>query len=87
VHAEYLPDTVHGKLDHVVEECGEVLVAFGKFMRFGPLSRPPQGGDTNVESLEKELRDVIFAATRAVDGLRAQYPPLFEACYKTTIGL
>jgi hypothetical protein len=68
----YLPATVNGKLDHMVEEIGEVLKAFGKIQRFGMDSyhpkRPPGHPDyeTNCVTLLRELRDL----EHAIDAVR-----------------
>ena len=32
---KYLPTTIDGKLGRLVEECGEVLAAAGKTLRWG----------------------------------------------------
>lgn len=76
MHPKFLPTTTEGKLDRLVEEMGEVLLAFGKCKRFGPATRwdpkafvvlPPGRTDvlSNDEELRLELDDLIHAASTA----------------------
>ena len=45
------------------EEAGEIVQAVGKILRHGPNSRHPEGGETNIETLRRELSDLIAVAT------------------------
>ena len=76
LHTKYLPETLPAKLDHVVEEAGEVLVAFGKYMRFGPLSSHPNGGISNVKHLYLELQDLTHASLVALAALKEHFKEL-----------
>ena len=70
-HAQYLPETVEGKLDHVQEECAEVILAIAKMKRFGWESRNPAYPDspTNIHHLRQEIGEAIFAMQRFMTAL------------------
>lgn len=70
-HFEYLPQGFNGKLSHVIEECGEVLAAAGKTLRFGLESSNPLTSDpeTNREWLLRELKDLKQAISRIIPEL------------------
>ena len=65
MRADLLPKTPEGRIDHVVEECGEVLKAIGKLRRFGARATDQQTGITydNIGKLGLELLDL----RRAID--------------------
>lgn len=46
------------RLVRLMEECGEVIQACSKILRWGWYSTHPNGGPTNVDSLLRELHDV-----------------------------
>ena len=80
----FFPDTVDGKLDHVVEECAEVILAAQKFKRFGPGAKlyyldPVQGPMIvkydNKADLLSEIDDAIAAMRRFVLEL-VESPPM-----------
>ena len=52
------------RLAILLEEMGEAQQAIGKILRHGYESRHPDGGQTNRESLERELGDVHHAIQR-----------------------
>lgn len=60
--AEYEPKTQTQKLSYLVEECGEVLAAVGKSVRWGLGSvnpeLPPEEQETNADWLLRELVDL-----------------------------
>lgn len=64
-HEEFRPTDLKGALDHVVEECGEVLAAAGKTLRFGFLSVnpliPKEQRETNAAWLDREAADLMLA--------------------------
>lgn len=68
---EYRPTTTKQKFGYLVEECGEVMAATGKTLRWGLESYnpelPPQLQETNREWLMRELTDL----TRAIRLVRA----------------
>lgn len=70
MHPKFLPKDLAGKLDHVQEECGEVIVAVAKIKRFGILSVNPNipvsQQITNKDHLLDELQD-LRAAISAVE--------------------
>lgn len=49
------------RLALLAEECGEVVLAVGKYLRHGRDSRHPDGGPTNEQQLAKEVADVVLA--------------------------
>lgn len=49
------------RLALLLEELGEAQQAIGKVLRHGYESRHPDGGQTNRESLEREVGDVYVA--------------------------
>lgn len=61
---EYLPNTLEGKLIHVVEECAEVTKCITKIQRFGLHSRHPKKKVDNVEALRAEVQDLKRAWLR-----------------------
>lgn len=71
MNPQYLPQTPEGRIDRLVEEAGEVLMAIGKLRRFGPDSRHPDGGPSNIEQLKTELRDLRHAIGEVEDDLYA----------------
>lgn len=38
---DLLPTTIQGKIDHVEEECAEVILAIAKMRRFGQIATDP----------------------------------------------
>jgi len=61
---KYYPQTIGGKLGYLTEECGEVLAAVGKTLRWGLDSRNPEPGassETNREWILRELKDLESA--------------------------
>ncbi|MEY9575783.1 hypothetical protein ABIE88_003359 [Bradyrhizobium diazoefficiens] len=61
MNPRYLPTTREGKIDRLVEESGEVLLAIGKAARFGLESTHPDGGPNNAARLLSELADLRHA--------------------------
>ena len=59
---EYKPKTIEQKLGYLIEECGEVLAAAGKTIRWGLNSvnpeLPPDEAETNSEWIIRELKDL-----------------------------
>lgn len=64
----YEPTTDGQRLGYFVEECGEVLAAVGKTMRWGLESSnpelPPEQRETNRQWIARELRDLRAAIER-----------------------
>lgn len=62
---EYIPSTPAGKIGWLVEECGEVVQACGKLIRFGVLAFNPEvpieARETNRDALLRELQDLKAA--------------------------
>ena len=62
---KYLPKGFANQLAHVVEECGEVLAAAGKTIRFGVFGVNPELPqslqETNIDWLSRELEDLEAA--------------------------
>jgi hypothetical protein len=61
----YFQDEDQAKVAHVIEECGEVVQAHGKLLRFGPQSvnpeLPKEKQITNADSFNNELHDLYHA--------------------------
>ena len=58
---ELKPQFFEGKIDKLVEECGEVLQAIGKYRRHGAFVTDPSDSTkhyNNIKSLEVELHDL-----------------------------
>lgn len=58
VEKKYAPTCLGEAFAKYIEEAGESLAAVGKIGRFGLQSRHPDGGETNLEWLRRELADV-----------------------------
>ena len=56
-------ETDEGVLVRLIEECGEVIQAASKMIRFGPDAHPaaPPGYGRNLDRLKAELDDVALA--------------------------
>ena len=70
---QYEPLTTEDKLGYLVEECGEVLAAVGKTLRWGLESvnpEIPQPRETNREWILREIRDLKGAIRRVEKELR-----------------
>lgn len=69
----YYPHTLPAKLGYVAEECGEVLAAVGKTIRWGPDSvnpeLPPEQQETNRQWVLRELGDLKQAIAILEDAL------------------
>lgn len=67
-HPEFLQHGFDKSLSHLVEECGEVLAAAGKTLRFGPFSfnplLPTEQQESNIDWLQRELADLRGAIDR-----------------------
>lgn len=61
----YMPKTTGQKLGYLAEECGEVLAAVGKTIRWGTESYDPTVGvnlrETNAEWILREIQDLKLA--------------------------
>jgi len=58
---ELRPNHFDGKISKVVEECGEVLQAIGKYQRHGASAHDPSNRDiiyNNITPLKEELLDL-----------------------------
>ena len=64
----YLPKTPERKVIHLMEECGEVVQACAKILRFGLDGAHPTTGRLNHVALRAELKD-LRAAARKVEAL------------------
>jgi len=78
---QYEPRTLQQKLGYLVEECGEVLAATGKTIRWGLESYNPELGpesETNRKWILRELIDLRLAiqyVERALGSRHDNYPP------------
>lgn len=66
--SQYMPKTREQFYGCVVEECGEVLAAAGKTLRWGELSfnpeLPQEQREFNIEWLRREMNDLRGALDR-----------------------
>lgn len=72
----YMPKTHEGRLDHLIEEMGEVMVAIGKMRRFGPYNQDPRlppRALPNWRQLQIELRDLYKAASLVENDLHDMF--------------
>lgn len=71
---QYEPQTDEERLGYLVEECGEVMAAVGKTLRWGLESvnpeLPPEQQETNREWILRELKDLSGAIRRVRDALQ-----------------
>jgi NTP pyrophosphatase (non-canonical NTP hydrolase) len=69
VKRNYIQNDFDSILGHLVEECGEVLAAAGKTMRWGPDSYNPElpkdQRETNIAWLRREVADLESVIARA----------------------
>ena len=65
---QYEPTTLEQKLGYLVEECGEVMAAVGKSIRWGIESfnpeLPAEERETNRDWILRELQDLKGAISR-----------------------
>jgi len=68
MNKKYIRNTQKAKIGHFVEECGEVLAAVGKTMRWSLDSYNPDAPiekrETNRQWIKRELKDLKFAIER-----------------------
>jgi hypothetical protein len=66
MNERFLPNTRLGKLDHLAEECAEVILAIAKLKRFGPGPNVVDGVEfpDNIERLHEEMRDLEHAISK-----------------------
>jgi len=73
VKPQYEPKNMQQRLGYLVEECGEVLAAAGKTIRWGLDGFNPEPGasrETNAEWLLREIQDLKGAISRIETYLR-----------------
>ena len=74
---EYEPKTREQFFGYLIEECGEVMHAAGKTLRWGERSVnpeiPPSQRETNLVWLKRELADLRGAIDRIEDWIRREY--------------
>lgn len=74
IKTQYMPISGTDKLGYLVEECGEVLAAVGKSIRWGINSTNPEipfeERETNGEWIKRELIDLKRAIKMVEDHLR-----------------
>lgn len=70
---EYEPQTLGEKLGYLIEECGEVMAAVGKTLRWGPdgvnPDLPTEQQETNRHWILRELLDLQGAINRVQKAL------------------
>jgi len=75
MNPKYLPTTIDGKIDRLVEESGEVTEVIGRVLRivgktgrFGLTSAHPEGGPNNAALMLSELADLRHAISAVENG-------------------
>lgn len=63
-HPGLIPDTAEGRLEHLIEECSEVILAVQKLKRFGETHAFGDVRYDNVVHLRNELMDLEAAIAR-----------------------
>ncbi len=64
-HPKLIPDTYIGRLEHLIEECAEVISAAQKLKRFGEDVHEFEGVSyDNLEHLRNEIMDLDDAIGR-----------------------
>lgn len=68
---KYYPTNIIAKLGYLIEECGEVMAAAGKSVRWGldGLNPEVENGETNREWLLREISDLEQAIKIIKDGI------------------
>jgi len=78
VKRSYIRDDFDSILGHLVEECGEVLAAAGKTLRWGPDSYNPElpkdQREKNIDWLRRELADLESVINRAKEHIFDEDP-------------
>jgi hypothetical protein len=68
--SKYLQDEIEKKFDHLVEECGEFLAAYGKMRRWGAFSYNPEvhpdEREPNIDWVWREVVDIRDAVARLI---------------------
>lgn len=71
----YLQPELEKRFDHLVEECGEFISAYGKMRRWGAFSvnpeLDPEIQETNLDWVTNEMNDIIEAIERVKEKLRS----------------
>lgn len=79
MNPKYEPRTREQFYGYLIEECGEVLHAAGKTLRWGERSYnpdlPPAQREANVEWLRREMRDLRGAIDR-LEGFLSDNSPI-----------
>jgi hypothetical protein len=74
VKKEYMPLTREQKIGYLVEECGEVMAAVGKTLRWGLDSvnpeLPQEEQETNADWILRELKDLKEAIRLAEKSIK-----------------
>jgi hypothetical protein len=85
----YLQNELEKCFDHLAEECGEFISAYGKMRRWGAFSYNPElpksERESNIHWVEREITDVIETATRLKNRLNdlssSQYDDNLEKAF------
>ena len=74
VHPEFAPKTFDDKITHLIEECGEVVVAAAKVKRFGLHNGLPgrEPFRTNKDDLLYEMMDLREAILKVVQAIQEE---------------
>lgn len=76
-HEEFRPKDFDGALAHLIEECGEVLAAAGKTLRYGLASVNPlipvEQRETNGSWLKREMEDLRLSLESLLAKLPEEY--------------
>lgn len=80
---KYFQEELRKKFDHVVEECGEFISAYGKMSRWGAFSSNPELDpeiqEDNIDWVRREMDDIVEAIERVKEHILNREDEIEEA--------
>ena len=80
MQSQYIQEGLQHARGRAIEECGELIAALGKSVRFGWLACNPElpadKQEANFEWVARELGDVMDALSRLKNEMRKEFGPL-----------
>jgi hypothetical protein len=72
--SRFLQEELEKRFDHVVEECGEFISAYGKMRRWGAFSVNPDLDpaiqEANIDWVRREMDDIVKTVKKVQEHLR-----------------